>query len=447
METERIDISDLACDPANVRAHDSKNLDAINGSLQRFGQQKPIVVDGKGIVIAGNGTLTAARALGWDAINIVRTELAGSEATAYAIADNRTAELAEWDDEALAKQLSALQIEDEALVEAAGFTDAELTALVDEVMGITEGNTDPDEVPEVPEEPTAQLGQIWQLGDHRVMCGDSTSAEDVAALMDGQKASTAFTSPPYASQRSYDEASSFSTIKPDDYVNWFDAVQANVSEHLAPDGSWFVNIKEHCDGGQRSLYVKDLTLAHVRSWNWLFVDEFCWQRVGLPGGYPNRFKNGWEPVFHFCRSPGIKFRPDNVSHDFDSSGAITCDEAVRMGRQTGMTHEGSNGGPGFVKSKNRDRALPSNVLSLSCVERGVNHPAMFPVGLPEFFIKAYSDKGDITYDPFIGSGTTLIACEQTGRKCFGMELSPLYCDVIIKRWEDFTGQTAELVNG
>ena len=135
MQSERIDISELACDPANVRAHDSKNLDAIKGSLKRFGQQKPIVIDGKGIVIAGNGTLTAARALGWDAINVVRTELAGSEATAYAIADNRTAELAEWDDEALAKQLSALQIEDEALVEAAGFTDAELTALVDEVVG------------------------------------------------------------------------------------------------------------------------------------------------------------------------------------------------------------------------------------------------------------------------------------------------------------------------
>ena len=134
MQSERIDISELACDPANVRAHDAKNLDAIKGSLQRFGQQKPIVIDGKGIVIAGNGTLTAARALGWDAINIVRTELAGSEAVAYAIADNRTAELAEWDDEALAKQLSALQIEDEALVEAAGFSDAELQALVNEVI-------------------------------------------------------------------------------------------------------------------------------------------------------------------------------------------------------------------------------------------------------------------------------------------------------------------------
>ena len=135
MQVERVMIDELDCDPANVRAHDSKNLDAIKSSLKRFGQLKPIVVNEKGIVIAGNGTLTAARALGWDSINIITTELDGVNATAYAIADNRTGELAEWDNEALAKQLSALQIEDEALVEAAGFSDAELTALVDEVVG------------------------------------------------------------------------------------------------------------------------------------------------------------------------------------------------------------------------------------------------------------------------------------------------------------------------
>ena len=143
MQIERVMIDELDCDPANVRAHDSKNLDAIKSSLRRFGQQKPIVVNEKGIVIAGNGTLTAARALGWDSINIVKTVLEGSEATAYAIADNRTGELAEWDEEALAKQLSALQIEDEALVEAAGFSDAELTALVNETtgMGLPESST------------------------------------------------------------------------------------------------------------------------------------------------------------------------------------------------------------------------------------------------------------------------------------------------------------------
>jgi len=179
METQRIDISELACDPANVRAHDAKNLDAIKGSLQRFGQQKPIVVDEKGIVIAGNGTLTAARALGWDAINIVRTELAGAEATAYAIADNRTAELAEWDDEALAKQLSALQIEDEALVEAAGFSDEEITKIL-EGGGIFD--VESSEMPALPDGDRAPYQQkTFTLHDEQ--CEDVDAAVSIAKDM------------------------------------------------------------------------------------------------------------------------------------------------------------------------------------------------------------------------------------------------------------------------
>jgi len=140
MQIESVLIDELIFDPANVRTHDSKNLDAIKGSLAKFGQQKPIVISAEGIVIAGNGTLAAAKALGWGALNVVRTNLTGSDATAYAIADNRTADLAEWDNGALAEILSALQIEDESLVDAAGFSDAELTELVNEVVGGDDSN-------------------------------------------------------------------------------------------------------------------------------------------------------------------------------------------------------------------------------------------------------------------------------------------------------------------
>jgi ParB-like chromosome segregation protein Spo0J len=129
MKTERVPIGSVQFDPANVRRHGEKNLDAIKASLSRFGQQKPIVVDADGIVRAGNGTLMAAKALGWPEVTIVRTSLKGAEATAYAIADNRTAELAEWDDDALAQTLAALQIEDEELAKATGFNDAEIAAL------------------------------------------------------------------------------------------------------------------------------------------------------------------------------------------------------------------------------------------------------------------------------------------------------------------------------
>ena len=131
MKTERVPIDSVKLDPANVRRHGEKNLSAIKSSLSRFGQQKPIVVDADGIVRAGNGTWTAAKALGWKEITVVRTELKGSEATAYAIADNRTGELAEWDEDALAQTLAALQIEDEELLLVSGFIEQELNALTE----------------------------------------------------------------------------------------------------------------------------------------------------------------------------------------------------------------------------------------------------------------------------------------------------------------------------
>jgi ParB-like chromosome segregation protein Spo0J len=145
MNIETIKIKDLLNDPSNVRKHDERNLDSIKASLQRFGQQKPIVVDGKGIVVAGNGTLDAAKSLGWKDIEIVRTELVGADAVAYAIADNRTAELAIWDDDALAQTLAALKL-DESIDEAiTGFTDQE----IEELIGKSFGDIVEDEVPEV----------------------------------------------------------------------------------------------------------------------------------------------------------------------------------------------------------------------------------------------------------------------------------------------------------
>lgn len=144
MNTELVSVSDLHADPANVRKHDQRNVDTIKASLVRFGQQKPIVVSKDGVVVAGNGLLEAAKAIGWEKVSVVRTGLKGSEATAYAIADNRTAELAEWDDDGLAGMLNGLATEDADLLAAAGFTDEELQKLM------TDG-TSPDGFPEVDE--------------------------------------------------------------------------------------------------------------------------------------------------------------------------------------------------------------------------------------------------------------------------------------------------------
>ena len=289
-----------------------------------------------------------------------------------------------------------------------------------------------DELP--PDAPVvSRAGEVYELGPHRLVCGDSRDAATWVRLMGGAKANVVFTSPPYASQRKYDESSGFKPIPPDDYVAWWEPLQANVAAHLAADGSFFVNIKEHCDDGQRHLYVKDLTVAHVRAWDWRFVDEFCWVHRGLPGSWPNRLKNAWEPVFHFTRGDAIKFRPRAVGHAsedcFHAGGAVSDTNAT-----------GNVGWSGSDVEVVAGVALPSNVIDLPnnpANHGGAAHSAAFPVGLPEFFIRAFSDAGDLVVDPFLGSGSTLIAAAKTGRVARGFEISPRYCDVIRRRWTKY----------
>jgi len=274
----------------------------------------------------------------------------------------------------------------------------------------------------------SKQGEIYQLGPHLLLCGDCRNPDDVRRLLSGSKVNLAFTSPPYASQRKYDETSGFKPIPPDEYVAWFEAVQANVREHLAPDGSWFVNIKEHCDDGQRSLYVKDLTIAHVRQWKWRFVDELCWARSAMPMQMKHaiRFKNEWEPVFQFSASAQPKFRPDAAMLE---AMAVPDRHAKRTKTSTGSGFQ-----TGFGADCG-DKVYPTNLLWIEKEGSSVeNHSATFPVGLPLFFIKAYTDPGDVVYEPFCGSGTTLVASDKEGRVCRGIEISPKYCDVIRRRW-------------
>jgi site-specific DNA-methyltransferase (adenine-specific)/site-specific DNA-methyltransferase (cytosine-N4-specific) len=257
----------------------------------------------------------------------------------------------------------------------------------------------------------------------------------VERLLDGQRVNLAFTSPPYASQRAYDELSGFRPVPPDEYVDWFEDVQAGVRAVLAEDGSWFVNIKEHCDDGQRHLYVKDLTIAHVRRWGWRFVDELCWvdTRNGVPGGWPNRFKDAWEPVFHFSADGPIKFRPlANGEHS---------ENVFKYSPDNPVSHSGS-GLLGGSKSRNgagEGIARPSNVISVPAAAGLGLHSAPFPVELAAWFMRAYTDPGDSVFDPFMGSGSTLIAAHREQRTAYGMEISPAYCDVICRRYQGHAG--------
>ena len=150
----------------------------------------------------------------------------------------------------------------------------------------------------------------------RLICGNCRDQAVVARLFEGHQANLVITSPPYATQREYDPSSGFTPVPPAEYADWFRSVAANIATVLVPDGSYFLNIKPHADDGERNPYVMDLVLAHKRQWGWRWVDEFCWRKTdnGVPGGWGNRFKNAFEPVYHFCREPQIKFRPLAVGH-------------------------------------------------------------------------------------------------------------------------------------
>lgn len=280
-------------------------------------------------------------------------------------------------------------------------------------------------------------GSLWEIPSadgqraHRVLCGDARKPEDVAKLLDGRQVNVAFTSPPYASQRKYDPESGFRPIPPDDYVEWFKPVQANVRAHLAADGSWFVNIKPASEGPDTMLYVIDLVAAHVRRWGWHFATEFCWERTGMPGEARLRFKNQFEPIYQFARGEW-KFRPLAVRH---ASSAVPSYSPENHWAH-GLEDAAGSSGRGWVEKPRAGLAFPGNRLptfASATTDGAGRHGASFPLGLPAFFARAYSDPGDVVLDPFLGSGTTLLAAEKLGRIGYGTEISSRYVAVTLER--------------
>ena len=389
MNIETIALSDLSLDPSNVRKHSRRNLDAIKASLRKFGQQKPIVVDAKGIVLAGNGTLAAAQELGWTEIQIVRTELAGVEATAFAIADNRTAELAEWDEDGLAKVLESLKVEDADLLAATGYDAAE----VDKMIGaeVTE-----DEVPDVPVDPITKVGDLWLLGEHRVLCGDSTSEADVSRLMNGEKADMVFTDPPYGVNYDGGHATDKrrEKLKNDNSTLIYDDSVPNMFKHSKDEAAlylWFAATK--------SLQVLQVLQANnyvIRSW-------LIWNKNQAQfGAIGAQYKQKHEPCL-YC----------------------------------------------FKKGQSPYWNGPNNEVSVWDEKRSrINefHPTQKPVELSGRALANSCPASGLVLDLFLGSGATLIGADQTKRKCYGMEISPNYCDVIVNRWENLTGKKAVLEN-
>jgi hypothetical protein len=396
-------IAELSLDPSNVRKHSRRNLDAIKASLRKFGQQKPIVVDAKGIVLAGNGTLTAAQELGWTEIQIVRTELAGVEATAFAIADNRTAELAEWEEDKLSQVLQSLKVEDADLLAATGYDAAEVDKM-------SKAEVTEDEVPEPPAEPITKAGDLWILGEHRVLCGDSTKAEDVGRLMAGAKADLCFTSPPYGLGKS---VALSGNKKMAASGNPYDDHEDNPAEWAGLMSAWFA---------ASDTAVSDVWVVNVQP---------------LAGN----------------KRDLVRFIADNAGRLVDVAtwdkghAAPPMAAGVMASRYEWMII--------FAASNGASRAVPlsswqGTVQSVYVAppQRGNEfsdiHAATMPLHVPAWVMQTLCDQSKSVYEPFCGTGTTLIAAEQLGRKCYGMEISPAYCDVIVQRWENLTGKKAVL---
>lgn len=442
----------------------------IKTSIETYGLIDDLVFNEQtGNLVGGHQRLKVLQQMGVESVEVKVVDLSPGMERSLNLMLNKA--VGRWDDEKLVALVDELGTMEDA--GPTGWADDELAPIRSRLDIENENNEiDEPDLPGLPDDPITKHGDLYKLGGHALMCGDCREADDAKRLFRGELFSMAVTSPPYAAQRKYDESTSFKPIPPDQYVEWFCAVQENIATNMKEDGSWFVNIKEHCEDGQRVLYVKDLTLAHVREWGWLFVDEFIWTHGGTPKAVRQRFKNGWEPIFQFTRGRH-KFRPDAVMHKTDSTvdwkgqhpsqndgsglsikGKSSADlqgkcDALAVAKRSGHVIRTKKYTPEIQGEKGQTTiapdvlmAYPSNVISPGKNKEALGHAAAFPVGLPEFFIKAYTDENDTVYDPFMGSGTTLIAAEKLGRKCFGMEISPAYCDVTVQRWEALTGKKA-----
>lgn len=383
MELQYRRASDLTPYANNSRTHSKEQVGQIVESIKEFGFTNPILIDEAGGIIAGHGRFEAANALCMEEVpTITLTGLSEAQKRAYVIADNRLALNAGWDIEALTSELKALQAEDFNL-DLIGFDPDELAKMLAEPV---EGQTDEDAVPEVPEAPVTVEGDIWVLGRHRLMCGDSTSIDAVERLMDGRRARMVHTDPPYGVEYQSNrpvKSEKFDVLKNDDaFLDIAPIIEAFSDGWVFVWTSWKV----------------------LPKWLEMF-DGF---------GYPTN------QVIWYKPGGGIGDLKRTFSSDYETA-LVWHRGAELTGKRIGSVWKiGKDGATEYL------------------------HPTQKPVALAEEALDKTTREGWIILDLFGGSGSTLIACEKTARDCRMMELDPKYCDVIVKRWQDFTGKQAVL---
>lgn len=368
----------------NPRNNDQA-VDAVANSIKEFGWQQPIVVDKNMVIIVGHTRYKAAKKLKLDKVPVVvAANLTDEQAKAYRLADNKVGELADWNDDLLSDELAGI---DDIDMSDFGFDELDDHAELEDAK-----DDDFDEEP--PEEPKSKMGQVFQLGRHRLMCGDSTKPEDVKTLMGGYKADLLLTDPPYNVGYTGKQASKM-TIKndrqsDDDFYQFLSSVFQNAKENMKSGAAYYV--------WYASAEAANFNLALNN--NGLKVrEELIWEKNQMVLGRQD---------YQWQHEPCLYGWNENGSHAWYSDRKQTT------------------------------------ILRFDKPQRSDLHPTMKPIPLFDYQIKNSTKSGDIVMDLFGGSGTSIMACEQDGRTCYTMEFDPKYVDVIINRWEQFTGEKAKV---
>ena len=369
----------------NQKKHPKKQIEQVANSIKEFGMNQPIVVDKQGVIIVGHGRYEALKLLKWEIKPewVKTVDLTEEQAKAYRLADNKLNE-SEWDMALVIEELKGLS---EPMLELTGF-DKDL---------IIEADEKDDEVPETPEEPQSKLGDLYELGEHRVLCGDSTKIEDVERLMDGKKADMVVTDPPYNTgmQGKEDDSTWLSHMFNDKIENWEQFLQDIFASYIAytkGDCAFYVFIDWRRVNDIRSEMEKHMDVKNVIVWD---------KKVhGLGSDYKS--------TYELC-IVGKKGKPE-----IQNRYGLDYQDIWRLQREMG---------------RNKDHATAK------------------PIELLEKPIKHASKADDVVLDLFLGSGSTVIASQKTGRICYGMELDPKYVDVIVQRYVDYTGNNKIKLNG
>ena len=414
MQVEEVKISDIENHPNNPKVHNDNQIRLIEKSIKKFGYTNPVILSSDGVILAGHARVKAAIQMGQDTIPCIRTKLTGKDADAYLIADNRLTELAQYDRDILSDLLSDLPKD---LVDLTGFDTVQVDALLsgEDIPDIEKfiSDSQPEEPrEEVDAEPQidraaelnikwqVQTGDIWQCGDHRIICGDCTDPNTVEMLLGGGKVDLLLTDPPYGV--SIVSGKSKGTVGGGGKLGF-----GKVGGGKIVDSKEYPVIvgDESTDSARKAISLLDSIKNKIIFGGNYFTDF-------LP---PSRCWIIWD-----------KENPGNCFADAELAWT-SFDKNVKLYHWlwNGLSRKGE-----------RAEELKSRV-----------HPTQKPVGLFKLILQDYSETDEVVIDPFLGSGTTLIACENTGRKCRGIEISPEYCAVVLERFKDATGKEPVRING